>query len=135
MLSDVLMTILSFFLVTMFAFGGVMCEGMVVAWGSVQNEAQSVAMIMSQQGGFTLTAENAIDQYLQSAGYSQTDTTITVTDPGGAIPFGTPVSVSITVPFQFQVGSFFSFPAPLTGTGRAASSYISAGGSEEYISP
>jgi len=134
-LSEFIMTIFGWMMLFMVSVSGCVFVSMGVAWGGVQNEAQSVAMVVAEQGGYTQTAETAIDGYLQSHNYSSSDTTIAVTSPGQEIPFGEPVEVDITIPWQFDA-SWFSFPAPMTGVGRAACSYTPTGDSGgEYISP
>ncbi len=136
MLGEIIMTIFGLMMLLLVSVSGCVFVLMGVAWGGVQNEAQSVAMIVAEQGGYTQTADAAIDNYLQSYNYSRTATTVTVTDPGQEIAFGEPVEVDITIPWQFEVGSWVNFPVPVKGVGRAACCYTPGGGScEEYISP
>ena len=135
MLGEFLMTIFGWMLLFVVSVSGCVFVLMGVAWGGVQNTAQSVAMIVSDQGGFTRTAGQAIDSYLQQHNYSRSDTTVAVTDPGREIAFGEPVEVDVTIPWRFDVGSWVNFPVPLKGIGRAACSYTPTGSGEEYISP
>ena len=135
MFGELIMTIFGWMMLFLVSVSGCVFVLMGVAWGGVQNEAQSAAMIVAEQGGYTQTVEAAIDSYLQQHNYSRGAATVTVTDPGQEIAFGMLVEVDITIPWRFDVGSWVNFPVPLKGIGRAACSYTPSGGGEEYISP
>jgi Flp pilus assembly protein TadG len=133
MLADIEMTILAVFLFLMFAFGGVEMMNMSLAEYSVQDEAQAVAMSAGHFGGYTSAEESAVNQYItdfcENQGLDPAGARVDVQTADGPAPwpapYGTNVTATIDVPYNFEIGSIIiPITVDLRGYGRSVSSYI-----------
>ena len=130
MLDRFIMTIGVFFLILAFALGGAELVSMIFVEFNVQNEAQQIAMSEGHYGGYTSDEQSAVEQYIatycqkQRLSWSEPQA-VNVSAPGSPVAYGTNVSATLTMPFNFALGSFMpGFNVNLTGTGRSVSSYI-----------
>jgi hypothetical protein len=133
MLDKVIMLPFSIFLIFLFVFLGVIGIVMFGQWAQVQNEAQFLATSMGKWGGYTEQAEQSVQDFAQQVRRPRSDIAVRVSEIGPA-PWGKPMWVRVTVPFDFRLGNYNVGTYQLTGLGRSLSSYL-GGYNVDYVSP
>ncbi|MEW6727595.1 MAG: hypothetical protein ACOYU7_10130 [Bacillota bacterium] len=124
MLDKIIATFGALFIILGFTMAGTLFCGMIGQWYAIENQAQFLAASQGKYGGYTTEADEALRDFCRDFKLDRSEIEVDVSAPGGPVPWGQTVTASITVPFKFQVGSFVAtFTVPLTGYGRAVSSY------------
>lgn len=134
MLDKVIMLPFSIFLILMFVFMGITGIAMFGQWLEVQNLAQHVAMSMGKWGGYTVQADNSIDEFASKINCPRSRIRVEVSN-AYPVPWGQPVWARITVPFEFRVGEIYVGTYELTGVGRSVSSYLQGAYNVTYTYP
>ncbi|MCL6478555.1 MAG: hypothetical protein K6T65_09060 [Peptococcaceae bacterium] len=74
-----------------------------VKWFQLQSEANLIAEGMAQYGGYTNTLNGQLRDFCAQSNFKPGELTVTVNPSGGPVPYGQPVSVSISYPFNQAV--------------------------------
>ncbi|MQL53972.1 hypothetical protein GFC01_17250 [Desulfofundulus thermobenzoicus] len=117
--------ILIFFLFCFFSCV-VLYVGM-VEWFQLQSEANLIADSMAQYGGYTNIANQQLKTFCEKGKLNPGAMTVTVEPSGGPVPYGQPVSVRISYPFN-QVVDAGIFSSVINFPMR-----VSAGGVSHYV--
>lgn len=136
MLDKVIALIGAVFVLMLFVMSAAVFLGMMSSWYALQDEAQFLAASQGRYGGYTVEADNQLRQFVQNFKLNPGDVRVQVSAPNAPRPWGQTVTASITYPFQFKVGRFFTpFTVPLTGRGASVSTYIPGTYNVQYTSP
>ncbi|MCF8010902.1 MAG: hypothetical protein K9L17_08325 [Clostridiales bacterium] len=112
--------------------------GMIGQWYMIQNQAQFLASSQAKYGGYTLQAERSLNQFIDDLNLDKSRLDIDISAPASKAPvvYSKVVKAKITYNFKFGIGNWFQpFTVPLTGRGRAVSTYLPNTYSVVYTSP
>ncbi len=136
MLDKVIATFGALAILLIFAMTSAIFVGMIGQWYALQNQAQFLASSQGKYGGYTVEADNALQEYINDYNLDRSKLTVSVSAPNGPVPYGTSVTAEITYQFEFGIGNWFTpFTVDLTGRGRSVSTYLPGTYSVSYTAP
>ena len=135
MLDKVIGTFGALFIILIFVLCGVLFIGLVGQWYIIQNEAQFLAHSQGKYGGYTQEANNELQTFVAEKGLDRDRLSVQVSAPGAPVPWGTPVHAKITYNFPYRLGQWVNFDVPISGQGRAVSTYLRGAYNVSYTYP
>ena len=135
MLDKVTGTFGALFVILLFVFCGALFTGLVGEWYAIQNEAQFLAVSQGKYGGYTREANTELNRFITERRLDRSRLNVQVSAPGAPVPWGTPVHATVTYNFPYRLGRWVGFDVPITGRGRAVSTYLKDAYSVSYTSP
>lgn len=135
MLDKVVGTFGALFVILLFTFCGTIFAGLIGEWYALQNEAQFLAQSQGKYGGYTTEANTELQNFVADRRLDRSRLTVQVSAPGAPVPWGTPVRATVTYNFPYRLGRWVSFDVPVTGRGRAVSTYLRGAYNVSYTSP
>lgn len=103
-------------------FGCVALYVGMVEWFQLQSEASLIADSMAQYGGYTNIANQHLKTFCVKHGLNPAALSVAADPPGGPVPYGQPVSVTMSYPFNQVVdagllSAVVNFPLRVSATG------------------
>ena len=123
------------FVVLLFAFCATLFIGLTGEWHAIQNEAQFLAQSQSKYGGYTPEANTELREFIADRRIDRTRLSVYASASGAPVAWGTPVHATITYNFPYKLGKWVDFDVPITGQGRAVSTYLPGAYNVSYTHP